>query len=126
MKKAQAIWMMALMAMFVAFGANVALSDAPADPPAASTEEKSDINRDDRGAGINCPPADQSQPQNLDEAVGNDSPVTRQDSPKNEKEPCPPQSVQPNDSINQGSGDKGGADSNVAPDNNAGPDNHVK
>jgi hypothetical protein len=128
MKKARMIWMMALMVMFVAFGANVAMSDAPAaDQPAASTEEK-DINQGDLGAGVDCPPTGQSgSPQNLDEAVGNDSPVTRQDSPKNEKEPCPPQSVQPNDSINQGSGDKGGAtDPNAAPDINAGPDNHVK
>lgn len=127
MKKTKAIWTAVLMMGLVISGANVAFSDAPATGAETKPEANKDANQNDLGAGSDCAPAqDSSSMEKGDQAIGNDSSQSKKDE-ASATAPCPPgQSVQPNDSINQGSTDKGGAGSSEAPNTNAGPDNQVK
>jgi hypothetical protein len=131
MRKTQSIWTAVVMTGFVMFSANMAFSETPS----ASGVDKnkagqSDINKNDHGAGINCAPAG-SSPSQKDQAVGNDSPLTKNSQSKKDEASAPSsapcdQSAQPNNSISKGSGDKGAGTSNATPDNKVGPDNHVK
>ena len=130
MRKAQSIWTAVLMTGFVVFGANMAFSETPSATGVDKNKPgQSDINKNDHGAGVNCPPAGSSMDKR-DQAVGNDSPLTKNSQSKKDEATAPSsapcdQNAQPNNSINKGSGDKG-AGSSITPDNNAGPDNRVK
>lgn len=134
MKKSPAI-SIAAMAAFLMFGAGAALSEMPADQgrdnPILSADER-ELEGQDHGAGVECPPVGQGGSAESDDAVGNESPLTRQESDDQtaSAEPCPPeekdQSAQSGDATDPESSDKGAGSPEAIPDDSAGPDNNVK
>lgn len=132
MKKMQAIWMAAVMMGFVVFSANFALSDTTKEKEVKA--ENSEMKKDNQAANTDCAPVGQGgAAERRDQAVGNDSPLSKNSQSKEEESaatsPCPPgsqnQSAQPGDA-GQESADKGGGSSEAKPNDNAGPNGEVK